>query len=305
MKKIIQYFTLLFCGILVLWACEKEINYDWADREPKLTMFGLITPTDTQLVQFANDSSWAYVPTTYIEISQSTSIFNTQRPMPLEGVKMAQFENGVFKDSIREFRQNGVFDIKGGFRFGQEYTIKASHPDYKNIEATVTIPDTVSIDSAIYDAAKRELTFSFFDPPGMNFYSFDISLLEGGSITFQTIDPDISTFHAELYDSILFPFSSDFITTGLTGYLKDDNFKGNKKTVKLLMPDDMSLSFKEIRIRLHSINYDYYELQRTFAAYYSTKDNPFAENVQIHSNVKNGLGLLGAKSSTYKIAIKK
>ncbi len=305
MKKIIQYFTLLFCGILALWACEKEINYDWADSEPKLTMFGLITPTDTQLVQFANDSSWAYVPTTYIELSQSTSIFNTRRPMPPEGVKMARFENGVFKDSIREFRQNGVFDIKGGFRFGQDYTIKASHPDFKSIEATVSIPDTVCIESAIYDATKRELTFSFFDASGMDFYSFDISYTDGGPISFQTIDPDVSTFQANLYDSILFPFSNDFLTTGITGYLNDENFNGKKKTVTLIMPDDVSLTIKDIWINLHSINFDYYELQRTFAAYYSNKDNPFAENVQIHSNVKNGLGLIGAKSTTRKIAIKK
>lgn len=305
MNKIHKYLTFLSLSALLTLGCEKELNYDWADSEPKLTMFGLITPTDTQLVRFANDSIWTYVPTTYIELSQSTSIFNTQRPLPLKHEKLVRFKNGFFQDSISEIRTTGVFEINGGFEIGENYTLKASCSGFKNIEATVRIPDTVSIESAIYDTSKNEFTFSFIDPPGANFYSFEIMYTEGGVISFQTIDPEVSVFQYDLFDSILIPLTRDFITSGIMGYMTDRGFNGKRKVVKLLIPVGSAPPFYNLQVNLHSINYDYYEFQRTFAAYYSTKDNPFAENVQIRSNIKNGLGLLGAKSSTRKVAIKK
>ncbi len=290
-------------GILAVSACEKEIAYDWPETEPKLSMFGVISPTDSQKVVFPNDSIWWYSTVNHIEIGQTSSLFNVQEQRFLYDAKVVSYENGTFKDSLEEVLYAGLFEAKN-FEIGKSYTIRASKTGFKEIEATVLVPDTVVIISPEFNKSDRTLTFSFNDPIGLNFYSFNISA-DGFPLTFYTNNKEIETFQYMRFDTILIPSPGEYVTSGFTGYLKDNSFDGTTKKIEITLGNYLELLNEDITITLSAINYDYYEFFRTYAAYFATKDNPFAENVQVHSNVNNGVGLLGTQSSTHKIAIKK
>jgi len=86
----------------------------------------------------------------------------------------------------------------------------------------------------------------------------------------------------------------------------DDIINGKEYTMKFKLSEsttvhyDQSLNGKiEMIIALQQISKDYYLYLRTRAA--ANEDDVFSEPVQIHCNIKNGLGVFGSYSSTVKI----
>lgn len=54
---------------------------------------------------------------------------------------------------------------------------------------------------------------------------------------------------------------------------------------------------RELLVNLHSISKDYYYYIRSYAAHENVNETIFTEPVQIHSNIKGGMGILGTNST--------
>jgi hypothetical protein len=69
------------------------------------------------------------------------------------------------------------------------------------------------------------------------------------------------------------------------------------------LPGKQPASFRpdEIHINLRAISHDYYYYLKTKEMSENNTDNPFAEPVQIHNNVHNGIGILGTFTNNSSI----
>ncbi|MFV0390462.1 MAG: DUF4249 domain-containing protein [Paludibacteraceae bacterium] len=79
---------------------------------------------------------------------------------------------------------------------------------------------------------------------------------------------------------------SDYLNRDYTGY--DDAYGYSF----------IDVTRAEYHIYLQSISSDYYLYSKSYAAANSVEDNPFTEPVQIHSNIKNGIGIFGSYTSS-------
>ena len=49
---------------------------------------------------------------------------------------------------------------------------------------------------------------------------------------------------------------------------------------------------------LRNLNYEFYIYNWSVYNFYRNQNNPFSEPVQVYTNIKNGIGIVGASSET-------
>lgn len=302
-----MYKSIFIVTVFFLASCQKEVEYDFPVDKPRLSLYSILQPTDT-LRFVRNDTPRTYVPSNYAALGRSMSLFDIDSALPVdnppltlhkEGKLISQFTPVPYMDN-----NHMVYRSEAGLNTGSLYQIKASVDGFPGISANVRIPDTIQILEAVFDTVKNEIHFSFKDPPGQNYYKFYIE--SRSPIIIETSDPSVVKFNPTRFDSILIPRIDNSLNFNTERYMEDKAFSNQIKTVTLrIVHYFQEIEVPEITVELYNLSPDYYEFLRTFTAYYSTKDNPFAERVQIHSNVENGLGLVGAVSMTRKMATKK
>jgi hypothetical protein len=57
-------------------------------------------------------------------------------------------------------------------------------------------------------------------------------------------------------------------------------------------------SDKIIRVQLSNISKEFYDYQKSLTEHNRTDDNPFAEPIQVYTNVKNGFGCVAGYNRT-------
>ena len=62
---------------------------------------------------------------------------------------------------------------------------------------------------------------------------------------------------------------------------------------------DWSYKISGIRIYLHNISKSYYYYRTSLELYQNTSGNPFAQPVQVYSNIENGFGIFAGSQITY------
>ena len=131
------------------------------------------------------------------------------------------------------------------------------------------------------------------DPPGEENYYY-----------FQVISPEIRSCDTVRCDTVFSDrtFNTQFISSPdpnlLTAYpgslaLTDDSFDGEDYTVRLQFNDYSRGSY---RVDVWSLTEDGYRYLISRDAYENSRDNPFAEPVNVHQNVTDGFGLFQASN---------
>lgn len=226
----------------------------------------------------------------------------------LRGATIVFLENGQAKhtfklDSLRdslpswftgiEFRFYGA-DLKMPFITpGSSYELRISHPDFTSVSATQIAPalpqmDTakVRIDSSNSNFGDEAVfTLELVDPPGEHFYEIEI-LGDDGNSNYGLYSDDPNVESGLGYSKLL---------------LSDRHFSGNKYTLRVKSSDAYS-DFWTVRMR--SVTADYFRFSRAVPLNEEADYNPFANPVQIPSNVENGLGLFGLAGTTERVIFK-
>jgi hypothetical protein len=154
-----------------------------------------------------------------------------------------------------------------------------------------------------------EITLKFDDPGGeknyylVQVYSAGYSGYEGQTVwCVSTTDKDIEAI-GENAD----PLSTDNCFDGGSLLLRDDNFNGTQKQLRFYVNsyymqehDDIS-SNRTWRpyVKVLRITEDYFKYVKSYNVYYNSSDNPFAEPVNVYSNIRNGYGTFSA----YTVAV--
>jgi hypothetical protein len=186
---------------------------------------------------------------------------------------------------------------------------------------TITVADTslklLLVDGDIsYKVYEMTLKLKIRDPDGVeNYYKLSASALTGSyqGYPFEPYDPDASVgvFLSDISymyqsDPLLFPNRNDdiFDMEEPNAYFifSDDLISGKEYNVRcrrnVVLPDTSRKEFIYEWYRLSTITKELYLYLKSYGAHEYTSDNFLVEPVPVYSNVINGLGVVGAMSTT-------
>lgn len=275
--------------LILLFSCETIVDIPIPFEKPQVTVNGVLKanyPPEIELTYSKHilDNNYDYAP-----------ISNAQVTLESEsGSIELEF------DGEKEVYQNPDYLIQAG----TGYRVIVSVPDYDPIEASDEVPATVRIkDFTLHgevpqkdnsESSDQSVSIFFDDPAGENFYeiyayysnSYENESEERRNPVYLTAKNPVYENNYAAWDSIL---------------LNDKLFDGGEASIELLIS---SYYFDEpdIYIVLNSVSKSYYQYATTFGLQDWNEGDPFAQPVQVFSNVKNGIGILmGRSSDSYKI----
>ncbi|MEM1358308.1 MAG: DUF4249 domain-containing protein [Bacteroidota bacterium] len=179
------------------------------------------------------------------------------------------------------------------------YRLVGQLEGFEPVEATQAMP-TVPVfenvrytrDGAIDSEGFRvdEVEFDLIDPPGEeNFYAFRVSVAEQACIFDPLTGESRCREDTTRLNSLFLTSPDPLLSDGLDFdfVLSDQSFDGTRYRVRL-QADNFTefIPFLEV----FHLSEDAYRYMRSFAAYQESRDNPFAEPVQVHNNVVGGYG---------------
>ena len=281
---------LLFVSSLWL-GCEKTITVDIPDLEPRIVLNCTVSP---------NEQPFVYLSKPF---TQYDSTF-------LHNATVQWYENGNLIDTIPQSGWGTSFGsiyiypfISNLPQVGNTYTIKVSAPNLPSVEATQTIPPTVSLQNPVFTHhvyTRDNILFNRLqatlhdDPNTENFYRFAFYTYHTKNKTYSI--RSMSKESASNMDFMLFGHGFSF---GQFYYLSDYHFNGQSKTFLFDLTDYTHIYLNDT-ITLIAISQQlspdlYYYAQDIEAGQGDAEF--FNEPVTVYSNVQNGIGIFGAFSS--------
>lgn len=300
MKKLFFLLSVSFIYI----SCEKVIPFEGDLNTPKLVVNSI----------FESDSTFK------VHISSSRSVIDIS---PFQNVEDAVVKIKDDNGSIIETLNH----LDNGFYLGQvfpeqnkTYQLEVIHPNYNNITSTDSLPIPITINSVdtstIIDPINEnrlQIILNFDDPENsQNYY-----LIETSSVNEKLVIENSDTLEYELdtilnqtmilTDEVFQDGSSPFREQGL---FNDLLFNGQNKNLELEIPNDeywnfsdgsTEMSYKRLSLTLylHNISKSYYYYRTSLELYQNASGNPFAQPVQVYSNIDNGFGIFAGSQVSY------
>ncbi|GGK62962.1 DUF4249 domain-containing protein [Rufibacter glacialis] len=284
--------------VLGLSACETTVEMDVPAHTPKLAVqYNLNTDAPNQSLivgrsqpVLASDDLWrdGLVNNAIVTIKDQNGVLR-------QGFVFKPFEVGITQGSYKP--TNGFSPVPG-----QQYVLSISAPGFEPIEGRLTQPTEVPVVSAAFEPVRQTnhselrglLKLQFNDPPaGRNYYRFFLKLYDAqgkliGSLYSDRENEGILDEEVEQI-SVGKVFDDGWAKAGVISFSDlVTTYPGNNQTAKYL------------EVTLQHLTPDLYLYERSRENY--TEDNPFAEPLNLHSNIRNGYGSFGGITTTkYRI----
>lgn len=291
MKKLILLSALGFAAL----SCEKTIDYDLPQEDPRLVI-------DAYL--FTGEPIKAFVSTSKTALAPGEPMFAMDATVLL-------YEEGQLVDTLEPIDSNDLIMGQPHFKStyeplaGKLYRLEAHKGEFPTAYGEDTPLEAVPLLKAEYDSLRATLEIEFKDPPGEgDYYRVAAYVRQSGTgysefpIYMSTFDPLVDYF----YD-----FGDDFEgesgKSGRHAFLSDASFDGQIRSIRF---EDVNFwnspnNQDSLVIELSRVSFDFYRHEQSKGANYVNDDNPFAEPVQIYTNVKNGYGIVAAGSSSIRV----
>lgn len=280
--------------ILGAFACEKVIEFDGEVKKPKIVINALFNTEDTFKVH----------------LSKSLSLIDNGNLESIEKADVKVLDDAGQLVSEPKHVFNGVFrDLDFKPNSNSSYRIEVSSDGYDDVSAEDKTPlgvEILSLDTQIVRSPdgfeEFEVTVKFKDPPGDNLYMIDVltryeydEFSRGNDqMWINTRDPNIEN-------------NSDpgGAYWGQRLVFNDDNFEGKEYSFIFNMETYQLRDsfFSNVNVRLSSLSSAAYNYFLSLEKYNLTYGNPFANPVQVYSNVENGFGIFGG-AATHSINLK-
>jgi hypothetical protein len=297
-----KYYLIISVGLLLtgLVSCEKIIDITIPEKERKIVVNGLVA--DNQPVR--------------IHLSRSRSVLESDSLIFISGGEVNLFSGTQLLGRFQE-DSIGFYTLPGFIpQVGQTYRLTASWGDLKPVEASAVLPARVpiiSVDTAtlIGEWGQQELRLKvkFSDPAGeKNVYGFGVDM------TYKEFDYLTMTWTGRKITQQAYLYGKDerFLkdeSTNFEGkfYFEDLLFDGMTKTVEFGLSDFSYFDSDTIwlNVNLEQLDLSYYKYILSYSAYQNANGNPFAEPVQVFTNVTGGYGIFsGSSTSSFPIITK-
>ena len=276
---------LLITGLL---SCEKYIDFDEDATTSKIVLNSMIS-TDT---------------TFQVHLSRSLSVIDAGDLTPISNAIVAVYNDA---GSLIETLVEDTLGYYTGNQLPEEdvnYTIIAEALGYTDVSATCAIPmlttistwDTATINTfsnSTQNETELQVSLEFTDANQTNnFYMITVLAVDtawGGSYSFpvyiRTMDQKFGSDYADKSsDKLLF---------------NDLLFDGETATFTLTLSDVSYISY--LVLNLYSCSEEHYLYNKSYQTATETTGDPFAQPVQVYSNIKNGHGIFGGAQLASKI----
>lgn len=267
MKKLLLYTVAIF-GIT---SCTKQIPFDDPGAESKIAISCFLDEADSISVV----------------VSKSASILRPNDIERIEDADLELFENGISVGSLTP-DLDFVYRLDFAPVQGNNYEIKASANGLEDVSSTTTIPNAVTATNAAVNEAVSvdqdvyRLTFDIDDPSGDNYYIvYVVQEYWPGEYQTQSFTSTEPTFLGGSGDNYFWNGAA----------FRDDSFDGQIKKFTLDLDYFNGEPDFPTSVLLVSATEEFFNYFVTYEAYQSTTGDPFAQPVQIYSNVENGLGI--------------
>ncbi len=307
MLKLVSMKNIILVIIIAISAisCEKVLYIDLPEGEKHIVVNGVLNP-DSLLK---------------VKISKSQGILDESKTVYLQNAQAKLYENDVYIEDMN-YKRDGFFLSSINPVPGRTYRIDVDYPGFNFVTAENVLPEKNNIvsseasfvvlseeifDDFIFEEYGIKCKVQFEDDVNIKNYYF-IGIMTERRIQFEyQIGTDEYSYDSYDYiesDDIVFNSgNSDFKIEGFSGKVfTDDIFNGKFKTINFSFPvyniSDIPESNK-FTFCLASISEDLYKYIISYNKNRKNGDNPFAQPVQIYSNVENGIGLFAGFSPAY------
>jgi hypothetical protein len=214
------------------------------------------------------------------------------------------------------FRSTG-----GKARVGDTYTLEVSAPGFETIRSSVTVPAPVPITGASTyrlppnaeapDLYERRMKINLTDPPHeRNFYA--VTIVEEVYNYVMDWEASRAIFAVPTDETRADSFIPALFEEYKTGqsqilFFDDQFFNGTHHTLELGWQESERYNHVdgelEFRVNLWSVSEEYYNNRLTLQKQKDQMKDPFAQPVQVSTNIENGFGVFGAYSQSQIVLV--
>lgn len=283
MKKFLTYCS--FC--LLLSACEREIQIAEIPYRERIVINAVLSNTE---------------PMSFY-IGRSVASLSDSAPGGLTNAVVQLFRDEVLQTTpiYNPFTQK--YESNDTARSGSNYRIVVRDPRLGQATASARVPNDDSfvsfeyIDSVGLDSIGgilAGLRFKLNDPSNeRNYYRIYLEYWNQGLQSFLPL-------RVITNDDVLLSPTTTRNPDG--SYLfNDDLFANRQKTFSVEFSASDITGSPKVRFTSESWTEDLFRYQRSVERYEENQSNPFSDPVVIFSNITNGLGILGAKTSKQEV----
>ena len=285
----------------ILSSCERETRITIPPQTPKLVV---------ESTQGQNSLPEARISRTR-GVTDPLPQGGQSDPYIVKNATALLYENDVLKDSLKyniasERHKATVARIQPG----KTYKLIISAPNFPTAEAISFTPLLVPINNigftrnARVDAGGRsqdEVRISFNDNGSTEDY-YLVHIMDAYGSYLYCVNSNDRDVEKLVYED---PFYPDECLRADRLLLSDMNFNGSLKTLifyadaGMLDPQNTPSGRRRATVELLHINKDYFKYIKSINSYENAADNPFAEPVNLYTNLKDGYGLF----TTYAMAV--
>lgn len=286
--------------VTVLTACTTVVDFDIPLNKPTVVVNSLFTP----------DSTWQ------VQVSYSNSILNVSpgshfQPAGNAIVTILDSNNQVIEILSGHSDKYHLYSYQGQTKplSGRSYTVQVAINDEPILKAMNKVPTQVPIASVQIDSSRFksdgepiDMDIDFIDPADEKNY-YQIKIIEDAVYV---VNNDTVLLTQELYFKRVEQTLANEITDEESGpekLITDNLFDGKNRTVhiKLYRPRfsySSSIIERHARMVLLSVSEEYYNYFTTKNLQGNSNGDPFAQPVQVFTNVENGLGIFAGYNAS-------
>ena len=301
MKKL--FFIILISLIYI--SCEKIIPFEGDITISKLVINSI----------FESDSSFK------VHVSSSRSVIDTASFKNIDdAVVSIKNEDGNIIETLSH-SQNGFYVGQKKPVENQIYSLEVDHLNYTNISASDSLPIPISInylDTITVIEPNNEnrlqINLNFTDPANsQNFYLVETYVVRASLTTINqdTLEYELDTIKQRMILTDVVFQNNGFKSRDEQGLFTDLLFNGQDKTLEIKIPplkkdyffyENGKLNSEKtlsLTLYLHNISKSNYYYRTSLELYVDASRNPFAQPVQVFSNINNGFGIFAGAQVSY------
>lgn len=296
----------LIAALLLTVSCTKVLEFDGTETEPMPVLISL-PEADSTLSLRLTFSRFFLNRNSYKPIDNAT--FRTELNGTSVSANLTYDDNGIYRSNLI-LHENDTLTLHVSIPDQKEITAGCrvpARPNISDLSSTINIHYDTSyydwIDStfSVYTYGDIDISFRLHDPAGQsNYYmlqAYTIDSTTGDRIYLDNIIDDNILFDTVANEYSLDLGGSTDLSEGYQTFFTDERINGKDHTIKVHI-DTYGNFNGDIYLDICALSRDAYLYHVTLINQENSDDimGFLSEPVQIHTNIQNGIGILGAST---------
>ena len=292
-SKLLKIIGLLF--ILGLYSCEKIIPFSGEVVQPKIVVNSF----------FSSSKNWKVFLTKSLSVTDTGKLDYIDNASVLIKDEQNKIVDVLQHDSL------GIYSGSSIPQLGERYKIEVEALEYNSVYAEDYLPNEVAISnvdtltSYLNNEKILDLDIAINDPIlEENYYYLKVN------VGLNTVDGFYETKRLQILVNNPLYENSGPERWENKAIFTDFLFNGDSKTIKTaiklpIVVNDVAYNLSDLdylEIRLNNLTKSKYLYKKSYDLYENASGNPFAQPIQVYSNITNGIGIFaGAQLNVFSV----